>query len=144
MKVTQLYPTLRGPLDCSLPGSPVHGILQARILEWMAIAFSRGYSQARNQTQVSHIVGGFFTISATREAQEYWSGKPIPSPGHLPNSGVTPGSPARQAHSLQAELLGKPLGDKLTQPVELCSKFETFYKGKNFFPVSSLYESLGY
>ena len=109
-----------------------------------SVPFSRGYSQARNQTRVSHIVGGFFTISATREAQEYWSGKPIPSPGHLPNSGVKPGSPALQAHSLQAELLGKPLGDKLTQPVELCSKFETFYKGKNFLPVSSLYESLDY
>ena len=41
MKVTRLYPTLHDPLDCSLPGSPVHGILQARILEWMAIALSR-------------------------------------------------------------------------------------------------------
>ena len=52
----------------------VHGILQARILEWVAFPFSRGSSQARDQTQVSHIAGGFFTSWATREAQEYWSG----------------------------------------------------------------------
>ena len=55
-------------------GYTVHGILQARILEWVAIPSSRGSSQPRDQTQVSHIAGGFFTISATREAQEYWSG----------------------------------------------------------------------
>ena len=51
----------------------VHGILQARILEWVAIHFSRETSQPREQTQVSHIAGGFFTSWATREAQEYWS-----------------------------------------------------------------------
>ena len=42
-----------------LPGSSVHGILQARILEWAAIPFSRGSSQSRHQTQVSHIAGRF-------------------------------------------------------------------------------------
>ena len=52
----------------------VHVILQARILKWVAIPFSRGSSQPRDQTQVSHIVGGFFTSWATKEAQEYWSG----------------------------------------------------------------------
>ena len=52
----------------------VHGILQARILEWVAFTFSRGSSQSRDQTQVSHIAGGFFTSWAAREAQEYWSG----------------------------------------------------------------------
>ena len=52
----------------------VHGILQARILEWVAFPFSRGSSQPRDQTQASHIMGGFFTSSATREAQEYWGG----------------------------------------------------------------------
>ena len=50
------------------------GILQARILEWVAIPFSRGSSQPRDRTQVSCIADGFFTIWATREAQEYWSG----------------------------------------------------------------------
>ena len=52
----------------------VHGILQARILEWVAIPFSRGCSQPREQTQVSHTAGGFFTSWATRETQGYWSG----------------------------------------------------------------------
>ena len=67
-QVTQLCPTLCHPMDCSPPGSSVHGILQARILEWVAILFSRGSSQPRDQTQVSHIAGGFFTIWATRKA----------------------------------------------------------------------------
>ena len=56
------------------PGSSVHGILQATILEWVAMPFSRGSSQPRERTQVSHIAGEFFTIWITREAQEYWSG----------------------------------------------------------------------
>ena len=51
-----------------------YGILQARILEWVAVLFSGESSQARGQTQVSCIVGRFFTIWATREAQQYWSG----------------------------------------------------------------------
>ena len=46
----------------------VHGILQARILEWVAFPFSRGSSQPRDRTQVSYIVGGFFSSWATREA----------------------------------------------------------------------------
>ena len=46
-------------MDCSLQGSTVHGILQARILEWVAMPISRRSSQLRDQTQVSHIVGGF-------------------------------------------------------------------------------------
>ena len=45
----------------------VHGILQARILEWVAFRFSRGFLQPRDQTQVSHAAGGFFTTWATRE-----------------------------------------------------------------------------
>ena len=56
------------PMDCSLPGSSVHGIPQARTLEWVAISFSRGSSPPRDQTQASHIAGRFFTIWATREA----------------------------------------------------------------------------
>ena len=58
--------TLCNPMDCSLTGSPVHGIFQARILEWVAIPFSRRPSQPRDQTQVSCIAGRFFTIWATR------------------------------------------------------------------------------
>ena len=52
----------------------VHEILQARILEWVAFPVARGSSQPRDQTQVSHIAGGFFTSWVKREAQEYWSG----------------------------------------------------------------------
>ena len=52
----------------------IHGILQARILEWVAFPSSRGSSQPRDQIQVSLIAGEFFTSWATREVQEYWSG----------------------------------------------------------------------
>ena len=48
-------------MDCSPPGSSVYGILQARILEWVAISFSRASSQPKDSTQVSHIAGRFFT-----------------------------------------------------------------------------------
>ena len=61
-------------MDDSLPGSSAHGILQARMLEWVADPFFRASSQPRDRTQVSHIAGGFFTAWATKEAQEYWSG----------------------------------------------------------------------
>ena len=63
MKAAQLYPTLHDPVDYSLPGSSVHGILQARILEWVAVPFSRGSSKLKDQTQVSCIAGGFFLPS---------------------------------------------------------------------------------
>ena len=53
------------PVDCSLPGSSVHGVLQTRILEWVVIPFSRGSSQPRDQTWVSCIAGRFFNIWAT-------------------------------------------------------------------------------
>ena len=68
VKVIQSCPTLRDPMDYT-----AHGILQARKLEWVAFPFSRGSSQPRDRTQVSCIEGKFFTSSATREAQEYWS-----------------------------------------------------------------------
>ena len=55
-------------MDCSSPASSVHGILQARILEWVAIPFSKGSFRPRDQTWVSCIAGGFFTIWASREA----------------------------------------------------------------------------
>ena len=69
-EVTQSCPTLCDPMACSLPGSSVRGIFQAIVLEWIAISFSRGSSQPRDQTQVSRIVDRHFTIWATREAQE--------------------------------------------------------------------------
>ena len=86
----------------------VHGILQDRILEWVALPFSRGSPQPRDQTQVSCFAGGFFTSWATREAQEYWSGKPRPSPVDLPDPGIKLESPALQADSLAVEPPRKP------------------------------------
>ena len=68
--VAQSCLTLADLMDCSPPGSSVHGILQARILEWVAMPSSRGSSQPRDQTQVSHIAGGFFTVWATRTPSE--------------------------------------------------------------------------
>ena len=53
--VIQSYPALRDPMDCSLPGISVHGILQARILEWVAMPFSRGSSWPQDWSQVPHI-----------------------------------------------------------------------------------------
>ena len=59
--VAQLCPTLCDPTDCSPPGSSVHGVLQARILEWVDIFFSRASSRPRDQTQVSCFAGRLFT-----------------------------------------------------------------------------------
>ena len=73
----------------------VHGILQARILEWVAFPFSRESSQPGDRNQVFHTAGGFFTSWATREVQD------------LPDPGIEPGFPALQMDSLQTELLGK-------------------------------------
>ena len=63
-EVTHSCPTLCDHMDCSLPGSSVHEIFQARVLKWVAISFSRGSSQPRDQIQASHIVGRYFTIWA--------------------------------------------------------------------------------
>ena len=65
--VTQSCPTLCNPMGCSPPGSSVHGILQARILGCVAMPSSRGSSEPREGTQVSHSAGGFFTTWASRE-----------------------------------------------------------------------------
>ena len=91
VKVAQSCLTLCDPMDCI-----VHGILQAGIMEWVALSFSRGSSQPRDWTQISRTAGRF------------WTGYPIPSPGGLPDPGIEPGSPALQADSLPAELSGKP------------------------------------
>ena len=66
--VTQSCPTLCDPIDCSPPDFSVQGILQARILEWVAILLSRGSFPPRDRTHTSHIAHRFFTIRATKEA----------------------------------------------------------------------------
>ena len=77
----QLCLTCCDPMDYT-----VLRILLARILKWVALPFSRGSSQTRDRTQLSHTAGRFFTNWATREAQEQWSGQPIPSPRDLPDT----------------------------------------------------------
>ena len=61
-EVAQSCPTLCDPVGCSLPGSSIHGIPQARVLVWVAISFSRGSSKPRNRTQVSRIGGRCFNL----------------------------------------------------------------------------------
>ena len=99
VKVIQSHLILCDPKDYR-----AYGILQARILEWVAFPVSRGSSQPRDQTQVSCIAGGFFTSWDTREAQEYWDGYLIPSPANLPNPGIEPGSPALQTLNINPTL----------------------------------------
>ena len=88
MLAAQSCPTFCNPMDCGLPGSSVHGILQTRILEWIAIPFSGGAFWPRDRTQVLFIAGRFFTVWATGKitlslapvysfelkAQKWWPG----------------------------------------------------------------------
>ena len=103
VKAAQSCLTVSNPMDYT-----VHEILQAGILEWVAFPFSGASSQPRDRSQVSHIASGFFTSQATKEAQEHWSGYPIPSPGDLPKPGIELWSPELQADSLPAEPQRKP------------------------------------
>ena len=66
-EVAQSCPTLCDHMDCSLRGSSIHGIFQARVMEWAAISFSRESSQPSDQTWVSHIADRHFTIWATKD-----------------------------------------------------------------------------
>ena len=66
--VTQLHPTLSNPMDCGPPGSSVHRLLQARILEWVAISSSRGSSQSRDPSPA--LVGQFFTTKPSGKHQQ--------------------------------------------------------------------------
>ena len=124
-------------MDSRPPSCPVHGISQARILEWVAISFIRGSSWPRDWTWVSCIAGRFFTteppgkvkvksLSPVRlfatlwtvayqappsmgfSRQGYWSGLSFSSPGDLANPGIEPGSPTLQADALTSEPPGKP------------------------------------
>ena len=87
VKVAQLFPTLCDPMDCT-----VHGILQAGILEWVAVPFSRGSSQPRDQTQVFRIAGGFFTSWAPRKFKNTGVGSLSISLVDLPHPGIELGA----------------------------------------------------
>ena len=131
----QSCPTLCDPIDGSPPGSPVPGILQARTLEWGAIAFSGTCAlEARNcnywnpwvlgpvlcnmrKQKLLSCVWLFLTpwtvasqvpLSMEFSRPDYWSGWQFPSPGDLPSPGIKLVSPALQVNSLPAELSGKP------------------------------------
>ena len=69
-QLLQLFPAVCNLMDCSQPGSAVHGILQARILEWITVSFSRGSSPLREWTCISCIAGRFFTHWATWDAHK--------------------------------------------------------------------------
>ena len=82
----------------------------SRILEWVALPFSRGFFQPRDPTQLSlpHCRGILYQLSH-KGNPKYWSGYPIPSPVDLPDPGIKTWSPALQVYSLPTELSGKPL-----------------------------------
>ena len=121
--------TLCDPVHCSLPGSSIYGIFQARVLEWVAIAFSRRSSRPRDWTRVSCIVGRCFTVWATREAGKshkyllsvpftgMWKmmwGRPLYPWTLAPCCRLVPKSSFRDG-DLQAEFWGACLQDPLLQ-----------------------------
>ena len=142
--VIQLCPSLCDLMDCNQPGSSVHGISQARILEWVAISFSRGASWPRDRTWVSCIAGRFFTARATREArsQYYWV-YPLQWqracqaisfwPSRFSKGGVRPKS--FTLHPSHHCSLNNPAESTLTR---------LKVKGQASFPPSLFWESLGY
>ena len=76
-EVAQSCPTLCDPMDCRPPGSSTHGIFQARVLEWVAISFSRGSYRPRDQTQISHIAGRHFTVWTISESHTFYNAQYI-------------------------------------------------------------------
>ena len=102
MKVAQSCPTLCDPM-----GYIVHGILSARILEWVAFPFSRVSSQPRDWTQVSRIVGGFFNQLSHKRNPIILEWVAYPFSSRSPNPEIEPGSPGLQVDSLPTEPQGK-------------------------------------
>ena len=96
-------------MDCHLPGSSVHGILQAKILKWVAMPSSRGFSPRSDQTQVSRIAADSLPCEPPWKPMNTGVGCPIPPSGDLPDLGIKLESPALQADSLPPELPGKLL-----------------------------------
>ena len=98
VKVTELCLTLCDPMHCSLPGSSVHGILQARILEWIAFPFSRVFPTQELNSGLPY--GRFFMNRATREAQEYWRGCINETRRRAEDHGVCAGNETLQSSAL--------------------------------------------
>ena len=137
MLVSQRCPAPSDPVDCSPLGSSVHGIFQARILEWVAFSPSGDLSDpgikpgspalqgdslppesrakplndviaAYSDTSSSWSVAHQAPLSVEFSRQEYWSGSSFPAPGNLPHPGIEPRSPTWQADALTSEPPGKP------------------------------------
>ena len=89
-EVAQSCLTLSDPMDWSLLGSSVHGIFQARVLEWGAIAFSCYVALLKSNSLQPHGLAHQAPLSMGFSRQEYWSGLPCPPPWDLPNSGIEP------------------------------------------------------
>ena len=132
------------PMDCSAPGSSVHGVLPARILECVARPSSRGSSRPRDPTHVSRIAGRFFTIWATRKAKLYSSNVPIgknsickvwyilsyrPPLGAWNTSPLAKGTALPQGRSLCIPRLGYVplLSTVWVVCTFLCSTYENYY-----------------
>ena len=92
---------------CSLLGFSVHGILQARILEWVALPSPGHLPNPGSNADLPHCRQILYLLSH-QGSREYWNGWPIRSSGDLPEAGIELQSPALQADSLPAELPGKP------------------------------------
>ena len=110
VKLLQLYPTLCDPMDYSTPGSSVHGILQARILEWVAVSSSRGSSQPRDQTCVSCIVGRFFTTEPS--SWLYFTNVLSNPAGRIHSVAIFKALQARRRHSVH--ILAWPMLQEIT------------------------------
>ena len=111
-EVAQSCPTLCDPVDCSLPGSSVHGILQARILEWVTISFSRGSSRPGDWTRVSRIGGRCFNLWATREAL-LWSTSQFSSHNNIR-------SQASSRAGLRSRFLSFKSGTGTNETLDIC------------------------
>ena len=125
-EVAQLCPTVSDPMDCSLPGSSIHGIFQGRVLGWGAIAFCISYVWLfASSWTVAHQA----PLSMGFSRQEYWSGLPCPPPGDLPKPCLLC-ILHRQAGSLPRKLRTCPLGEpiwaarahSLTDPSVICKR----------------------
>ena len=113
-KLLQWCLILCNSMDCSPPGSSVHGILQARILEWVAMPCSRGSSQPRDQTQVSRIAADSLPCEPPWKPMNTGVGCPIPPSGDLPDLGIKLESPALQMDSCNPGFPDSSVGKEST------------------------------
>ena len=109
VKVSQSCLTLYNTMDCSLPGFSVHGILQAKILEWVAYSFSRGSSHPGMEPRSPALqVHSLLSEPPGQPKNTGVSSLSLPSLEDIPDRGIELGSSALQVDSLPAELPGKP------------------------------------